>query len=37
MCRRAVFGEIMTYSELCEKWKEKGVEIFDVAKFDDTK
>ena len=37
MCRRAVFGEIMTYSELCDEWEEKGIEIFDVAKFDDTK
>ena len=37
MCRRAVFGEIKTYSDLCAEWKEKGIKIFDGVKFDDAK
>ena len=35
MCRRAVFGEIKTYSDLCDEWEKKGVDIFEVAKFND--
>lgn len=35
MCRRAVFGQIKTYSELCAAWAKDGIKIFDEAKFDD--
>ena len=28
MCRRQLFGEIATYSELIDSWKENGVDIF---------
>lgn len=28
MCRRQLFGDISTYSELIDEWEEKGIEIF---------
>ena len=28
MCRRQLFGDISTYSELTDEWEEKGIEIF---------
>lgn len=31
MCRRQLFGEITTYSELIDEWEEKGIEIFSSA------
>ena len=31
MCRRQLFGDISTYSELIDEWEEKGIEIFSSA------
>ena len=35
MCRRAVFGEIKTYSDLCKSWADKGIVVFNTKTFDD--
>ena len=35
MCRRAVFGGIKTYSELCKSWADMGIVVFNTKAFDD--